>query len=128
MSAVSVTRDGEHIIFGLEDRTVKVWIISTKSLVSTCIGHTIAISEVAAMPDGQRILSSDWYDRSVRVCRIDGALENTFFLHTCTVNTVVEMPDNQCDLSSSNDNTIKLFNVNDGDVQCIFPHHTNIVC
>jgi hypothetical protein len=125
VSAVAVTRDGEHIISGSADRTVKVWSVATKSLVSTCIGHTNAVSAVAAMPDGQRILSSD---KSVRVWLMDGTLENTFFLHTGTVNALVALPDNQCALSGSNDKTIKLFNVNDGSVHRIFPHHTNIVC
>ena len=33
-----------------------MWSVATKSLVSTCIGHTSLVLAVA-MPDGQRILS-----------------------------------------------------------------------
>ena len=125
---VAVTRDGEHIISGLGNGKVKVWSVATKSLVSTCTGHSTSVEAVEAMPDGQRILTSEWYDTRVRVWLIDGTLENTFFLHTDTVNAIVALPDNQCALCGSRDKTIRLFNVNDGVVQRIFPHHTNIVC
>ena len=39
------------------DGRVKVWSVATKSLVSTCAGHDGGVGAVAAMPDGQRILS-----------------------------------------------------------------------
>ena len=42
-------------------------------------GHTYVLA-VAAMPDGQRILSGG-DDKTVRVWRLDGTLENTFELH-----------------------------------------------
>ena len=38
--AVAVTRDGQHIISGSGDKLVKVWSVASKSLVSTCAGHT----------------------------------------------------------------------------------------
>ena len=60
---------------------VKVWSVATKSLVSTCAGHTDDVHAVAAMPDGQRFLSGA-DDRTVRVWLLDGTLENTF--HSCT--------------------------------------------
>ena len=37
------------------------------------------------------------------------------------------LPDNQHALSASSDNTVKLFNVNDGAVVRTFPHHTGPV-
>ena len=37
------------------------------------------------------------------------------------------LPDNQHALSGSSDNTVKLFNVNDGAVVRTFPHHTDYV-
>ena len=35
-----MTRDGQHIISGGLDDLIKVWSVATKSLVSTCAGHT----------------------------------------------------------------------------------------
>ena len=67
----------------LARQTVKVWSVASKSLVSTCAGHTDSVYAVAAMPDGQRILSGST-DNTVRVWLLDGTLENTFQLHTDT--------------------------------------------
>ena len=74
------------------------------------------------MPDSQRILSGAT-DKTVRVCRIDGTLQNTFYLHNDTVKALVAMPDNQHALSASDDKTVKLFNVNDGAVLRNFTPH-----
>ena len=113
-------------------RLVKVWSVATKSLVSTCVGHTECILAVAAMPDGQRILSggSNPYsasDNTVRVWRLNGTLQNLFKLHKHEVNALVALPDNQHALSGSGDKTIELFNVNDGAVVRTFTHHTGPV-
>ena len=53
-----------------------MWSVATKSLVSTCAGHTGDVNAVAAMPDGQRFLSGR--RRTVRVWLLDGTLKNTF--------------------------------------------------
>ena len=59
-----------------------------------------------------------------------GTVENTFHLHRgCMVGSyvmaLVALPDNQHALSSSDDKTVKLFNVNDGAVLRTFENHTD---
>jgi len=122
--AVAVTPDGQHIISGSNDMSIKVWSVASKSLVSDCTGHTSAVHAVAAMPDGQRILSGG--DDSVRVW-LCGTIEITFWLHRYRVNALVALPDNQHALSGSDDRTVKLFNVNDGAIRRTFKHHTDWV-
>ena len=56
---------------------------------------------------------------------LNGTLENTFELHTDWVTALVALPDNQHALSASFDQTVKLFNVNDGAVLRTFTHHTD---
>ena len=118
------------------DQTVKVWGVASKSLVSTCgvrynrdedVGHTNMVNAVAAMPDGQRILSGG-RDITVRVWLLDGTLENTFLgMHDEMVLALVALPDNQHALSGSGEKTVKLFNVDDGAVLRTFTHHTGPV-
>ena len=56
---------------------------------------------------------------------LDGTLDNTFSeLHTETVTALMALPGNQHALSGSNDDTVKLFNVNDGVVLRTFKHHS----
>ena len=65
-----------------------MWSVATKSLVSTCKGHTDYVCAVAAMPDGQRILSGG-NDGTICVWLLDGTLKNTFRLNTGTVSDLV---------------------------------------
>ena len=59
---------------------------------------------------------------------LNGNLEKTFSeLHTSTVVAIVALPDNQHALSGSWDKTVKLFNVNDGNVLRTFKYHTDAV-
>ena len=75
------------------------------------------------------IILSGSADTTVRVWRLNGTLENTFWLHRYRVNALVALPDNQHALSGSDDRTVKLFNVNDGAVLRTFKHHTDaVVC
>ena len=64
---------------------------------------------------------------TVRVWLLNGTLENTFRLHFGMVKALVALPDNQHALSGSDDNTVKLFNVNDGTVLRTFTHHASRV-
>ena len=50
-----------------------------------------------------------------------------YTLHLERVNALVALPDNQHALAGSYDNTVKLFNVNDGAVLRTFKHHTSFV-
>ena len=126
--AVAATPDGQHIISGAGDKLVKVWSVATKSLVSTCEGHSTDVRAVAAMPDGQRILSGGSNDGTVRVWLLDGnrssPVEHGRHQHFEQAATGVALPDNQHALSASYDNTVKLFNANDGAVLRTFKHHT----
>ena len=112
--SVAVTPDGQHIISGSFDRTAKVWSVANKSLVSTCgvvgneddaAGHTNSVRAVAAMPDGQRILSGGRRDRPRAPRRHP---REHLPLHA----SALALPDNQHALSGS----LKLFNVDDGAV------------
>ena len=124
--ALALTPDGQHIISGSWDKLVKVWSVATKSLVSTCLGHTDCVYAVAAMPDGQRFLSGSVDE--VNVWLLNGTHENSFgLMHAGTVTALVALPDNKHALAGSRSKKVKLFNVDDGDVLRIFTHHTEQV-
>ena len=115
MLAITVTCDGQRTIIGSADGLVKVWSIATKSLESTCEGNAGNVYALAATPDGQRFLSG-LRENLVQVWRPDGTLENSFSeLHDAPVWALVAL-DNQHALSGSLDETVKLFNFNDGTV------------
>ena len=53
-----------------------MWGVASKSLLSTCTGHTDLVSAVAAMPDGKRILSAA-SDQKVRTWLLNGTRKTT---------------------------------------------------
>jgi WD40 repeat protein len=54
---VSFSPDGERIVSGSSDNTVKVWDAATGQETLTLKGHSSAVWSVSFSPDGQRIVS-----------------------------------------------------------------------
>jgi hypothetical protein len=64
--SVSFSPDGKHVASGSEDKTVKVWNVSTGECVTTLKGHSSYVISVSFSPDGTSIVSgSD--DNTVKI-------------------------------------------------------------
>jgi WD40 repeat protein len=63
---VAFSPDGQHIVSGSEDKTVRVWDAATGTERHTMYGHAEPIWSVAFSPDGQSIVSRS-RDSTVRV-------------------------------------------------------------
>jgi WD40 repeat protein len=63
---VAVTPDGDRIVSGAEDGTVRVWDLDGGELLATFTGHEHIVRAVAVTPDGDRIVSGS-NDGTVRV-------------------------------------------------------------
>jgi WD40 repeat protein len=61
-----VSPDGQHIVSGSWDNTVRVWRLADGAAVRTLEGHTSIVFSVAVSPDGQHIVSG-LEDKTVRV-------------------------------------------------------------
>jgi WD40 repeat protein len=107
------TPDGQHIISGSSDETVKVWSVATKSLVGSRSGTNGYVQAVTVTPDGQRILNGN--ANTVVVSFLNGTFEKFFVHHENMVRAIIALSDNQHALSASHE-TVKLFNFNDGTV------------
>ena len=63
--SVAFSPDGQTIVSGSEDKTVKVWEAATGSLQRTLEGHLSYVTSVAFSPDGQTIVSES-VDKTVK--------------------------------------------------------------
>jgi DNA-binding beta-propeller fold protein YncE len=77
LRALTVTPDGNRLVSGGDDRTVRVWDLASGRLQRTLHGHSDSVRAVAVTPDGRRIVSGGTYD-AVRVWD----LESGQFLHS----------------------------------------------
>jgi WD40 repeat protein len=70
VSSVAFSPDGQHIVSGSWDRTIRVWNAMTgETAAGPFTGHTGWVESVAFSPDGQYIVSGS-IDRTIRVSNV----------------------------------------------------------
>lgn len=117
VSSLAITADGQRLVSGSFDKTVKIWRLQTGELLHTLSGHAKGVFSVATSPGGEILASGSW-DETVKLWRIaDGTLLDTLTGHIGSVRSVAISPDGQILASGSFDQTIKLWQLTGGIVQ-----------
>ncbi|MGI8500490.1 MAG: protein kinase domain-containing protein [Hassallia sp.] len=111
VNSVSFTPDGQMLVTGSDDRTIKLWNLTTKQEIRTFKGHSSYIYAIAISPDGQTIASSS-VDKTIKLWNLNTGKEiRTLIGHSDSVASVAFSPDGKLLASSSLDKTIKLWNL-----------------
>ncbi|MEH2163789.1 MAG: serine/threonine-protein kinase [Nostoc sp.] len=137
VKSVAFSPDGQILASGSWDKTIKLWDINTGREICTITGHQLQVNSVAFSPQGQ-ILASASYDRTIRLWHIPAlesfqteiqnrpcySLLSTLSGHAWAVLTVAFSPNGQILATGSDDNTIKLWDVNTGQLICTLVGHS----
>ncbi|EED20635.1 platelet-activating factor acetylhydrolase isoform 1B alpha subunit, putative [Talaromyces stipitatus ATCC 10500] len=112
--SVAFSPDGQTVVSGSYDNTIKLWDAKTGSEPQTLrdhldSGHSEWVQSVAFSPDGQTVVSGS-YDRTIKLWDAKTGSElQTLRGHSDWVQPVAFSPDGQTVVSGSYDNTIKLW-------------------
>ncbi len=111
VDSVAISSNGETIVSGSLDKTIKVWNLSNGTLLRTLIGHTNTVDSVVISPDRQTLVSGSW-DKTIKVWNVssDNPLR-TMNGHTSLVTSLAISSDGQTLVSGSSDKSIKIWNL-----------------
>ena len=127
VEALAAAPDGSWLAGGMTDGTVRIWQLTTGSVITTLTGHNGAVRALAASPDGQHLASASgdgviqW--RSVPsgdvVLRLVG--------HQGPVRALAVAADGKWLASTGNDRTVRTWDLESGAVHQILKGHTGAV-
>ncbi|KIJ52103.1 hypothetical protein M422DRAFT_156926, partial [Sphaerobolus stellatus SS14] len=113
VSSVAFSPDGQRIVSGSYDKTIRIWDAQTGTLIGDPLtGHTSLVISVAFSPDGQRIrIVSGSSDKTIRIwdAQTGTLIGDPLTGHTENVNSVVFSLDGQRIVPGSNNETIRIW-------------------
>lgn len=125
VTSVAISPDGQTLVSGSIDKTVKIWNLPAGKLLHTLAGHANEVWSVAISPDGKTLASGSG-DKTVKVWDLaTGTLKSTLDGHSGSVNTIAFSPDGKTLASGSFDSTVKLWNLGTGQVSRTLSGHSS---
>ncbi|MGB5960183.1 MAG: WD40 repeat domain-containing protein [Coleofasciculaceae cyanobacterium] len=117
----AISPDGQTLVIGNGDKTIKIWHLQTGELIRTIEGHSLSVKSIAISPDGQTLVSGS-RDKTIKIWHLQtGELIRTLGGHSDEVNCVAISPDGQTLVSGSlvigsRDKTIKIWHLQTGEL------------
>jgi len=111
---LALSADGQTLVSGSADGTMKVWNVATARVVQTLTGHTQPVLSIALSANGQRLASGS-ADRTVKVWDLSNSQEvYSFVAHTDNVRGIALSANGRILVSGSRDRTIKVWDLSTG--------------
>lgn len=131
--ALTLSRDGNRLLVGSEDRVARIFDMKSGKLIKELKGHTGEVSGAAFLPDGKRALTGG-ADRSLRVWDVESAKELRAFENVPDdVHCLAVSPDGKLvavghTTGYEKPGTIRLWDLDSGREVRTLPGHTMRLC
>ena len=128
--SVTVTPNGRFAISGAEDNTLRVWDLETWGLVETLKGHTYHIVSITVTPDSRFAISGSHMELIVWDLETRRIVRELSRGHTWVhigFNSVTVTPDGRFAISGSIDKTLKVWDLETGELVRVLEGHTDYV-
>lgn len=124
---VAITPDGQTVVSGSHDGTIKVWDLATGKCRATLLGHTSYVYGVAITPDGCTVVSGS-NDKTLKVWDLaTGECRATLLGHFDLIYSVAITPDGRTVVSSSEDKTLRIWDLATGECRATLEGHVGLV-
>lgn len=125
--AITVSPDGNKLVSGSADNTLRVWSVNSGRCERVLEGHSDKVLCVTWSADGRRVLSGS-ADSTLRVWDVQsGQCECVLVGHTNLVSSAVWSADGRRALSGSADKTLRVWDVQSGRCERVQPGHADRV-
>lgn len=118
--SLAITPDGEILISGSDDNTIKLWQLATGEELCTLRGHSKAVSAIAISADGE-ILASGSEDKTIKLWELSTGMQigtltlgNWFSRDSGCVYAIAISPEEEILASLDNSGAVKLWNLKTG--------------
>ena len=124
--SVAISPDGQTLVSGSRDNTIKIWQLNTGRELRTLTGHSGYVISLAITPDGQTLVSGSG-DKTIKIWQLSTGQElRTLTGHSSYVASVAISPDGQT-LVSGSDKTIKIWQLSTGQLLRTLTRHSDSV-
>ncbi|WP_155968057.1 WD40 domain-containing protein [Kamptonema formosum] len=113
--AIAISPDGQTLVSGSWDNSIKIWKLSTREAIRTLMGDSKWVLSLAISPDGKTLVSGS-ADSVIKIWELSTGQEiRALKGHSSWVRSLAISPDGQLLVSGSEDNTIKIWKLNTGE-------------
>jgi WD40 repeat protein len=123
VSSVRFLPDGQRLLSGAEDNTLRLWHADQKRCLRVYRGHEKGVRQVVLLDQGRRALSAS-DDQTIRLWDVENGMELRCYRgHRGAVQGLALLPDGKRFLSTSRDGTVRLWEIATGRELGFFAGH-----